>query len=277
MTAGKVDGTSGSIRVLVVDDYEPWRRFVCLALRVRPAWQVIREASDGLEAVQSAKELQPDLIVLDIGLPTINGIEAARRIRRDAPTAKILFLSENQSCDIVEEAFRLGADGYVVKSNAAKELLPALEAVLQGKRFLRRILSDQDLASLTDEIRSEVAAQEQSDNADVKPGHQVEFYPADSAFVDGFANAIEAALGNGHVMVVIASESHHHSIRQRLRSDGLDIDTEIERNCYVPLELADSLSTIHEGARVKSIDDACGLAAKTVRAASQKHLHVAVG
>jgi len=228
--------------------------------------------------VQRAKELQPDLIVLDIGLPTINGIEAARRIRRDAPNAKILFLSENHSSDIVEEAFRLGANGYVVKSNAAEELLPALEMVLQGKRFLGSMSCDQDLTSLKDEIRSEVTVQQPSDNPDAKRcHHQVEFFPGESAFVDGFANAIEAALGNGHVMVVIASQSHHLSIRQRLRSDGLDIDAEIKRNCYVPLGLTDSLSPVHEATRRKSIGDARSLTAEAVRAASERHLHVAVG
>ena len=92
------------IRVLVVDDYQPWRRFVCLTLQIRPELQVIGEVSDGLEAVKKAQELQPDLIVLDIGLPTLNGIEAARRIREVSPEAKILFVSENRSWDITEEA-----------------------------------------------------------------------------------------------------------------------------------------------------------------------------
>jgi DNA-binding NarL/FixJ family response regulator len=105
-------------------------------LRKEQGLQVIGEASDGLQAVQQAQELQPDLILLDIGLPTLNGIEAARRIRKVSPASKILFVSENRSAGIAEEALSTGAGGYVVKSDAASELLPATKAVLEGKRFI---------------------------------------------------------------------------------------------------------------------------------------------
>ena len=120
----------------MVDDYEPWRIFASRTLQKKPELQVVSEASDGLEAVQKGQELQPDLILLDIGLPTINGIEAARGILQFAPKTKILFLSEQRSPDIVEEALRTGGGGYVVESKAATELLPAVEAVLQGKQFV---------------------------------------------------------------------------------------------------------------------------------------------
>ena len=100
-----------SIRVLVVDDYAPFRHFVRSALQKLSQLQVIGEASDGMEAVQKAQELGPDLILLDIGLPTLNGIEAARRIREVSPTSKILFVSENRSRVLTEEALRSGADG----------------------------------------------------------------------------------------------------------------------------------------------------------------------
>jgi len=133
------------MRILVVDDYQPWRGFVCLTLGVHPELQVVGEVSDGLVAVQKAQELQPDLILLDIGLPTLNGIEAARRILRLSPRAKILFVSENHSVDIAIEALRAGGSGYVVKSNAASELLPAVNAVLQGRRFVSRYFDGSDL------------------------------------------------------------------------------------------------------------------------------------
>jgi CheY-like chemotaxis protein len=80
-----------SFRVFVVDDFEPWRRFVCSTLEKAPDLRVIREVSDGLEAVQKAEELQPDLIVLDIGLPKLNGIEVARRIRKLTPEPRYSF------------------------------------------------------------------------------------------------------------------------------------------------------------------------------------------
>ena len=130
-----------SIRVLVVDDYEPLRHLFVSTLGRQPELQVIGELSDGLEAVLRARELQPDLILLDIGLPTLNGIEAARRIREQSPESKILFLSENRSWDVVEEALHTGAGGYVLKSDAGNELLPAVEAVLQGKQFVSSSLS----------------------------------------------------------------------------------------------------------------------------------------
>ena len=103
----------------MVDDYEPWRRFYSTALRKRPELQVIGEVSDGLEAIEQAKESKPDLILLDIGLPSLNGIEAARRIREVSPASRILFVSENCSVDIVEKVLSTSAGGYVVKSDAA--------------------------------------------------------------------------------------------------------------------------------------------------------------
>src|ERR1700721_2243345 len=130
-----------SIRVLVVDDYEPFRRFVCSTLRKRPELQIVGETSDGLEAVQKAEELQPDLITLDIGLPSLNGIDAARRILKLFPKIKILFVSQESSAVAVQEALALGALGYVVKGHAGSDLLPAVEAVLQGRQFVSSGLS----------------------------------------------------------------------------------------------------------------------------------------
>ena len=111
-------------RFLVVDDHEEWRRFSSTTLRKRPGTQVISEASDGLQAVQVAQHMQPDLILMDIRLPALNGIEAARQIRDLSQTSKILFISENRSWSMAEEALRTGAKGYVVKSDAGRELLP---------------------------------------------------------------------------------------------------------------------------------------------------------
>jgi DNA-binding NarL/FixJ family response regulator len=139
-------GTS-PIRILVVDDYEPWRRFERLTFLGREDLRIIGECGDGDEAVQKAEELKPDLILLDISLPTLNGIEAARRIREVSPASKIVFVSENRSSDIAEEALSTGAGGFVVKSDAAGELLPAVKAVLEGKRFLSASLAGHFLAA----------------------------------------------------------------------------------------------------------------------------------
>lgn len=133
-------------RVLVVDDYEPWCRFVGSTFQEYPEFLIVGEASDGLAAVEKAKELQPDLILLDIGLPGLNGIEAARRIRELAPTSKILFVSENRSQQIVKEALCTGAGGYLVKSDAGRELMPAIRAVLHGMQFVSASLAEPSTA-----------------------------------------------------------------------------------------------------------------------------------
>ena len=120
--------------ILVVDDFESYRRFVVSELQKRAEAQLIYEASDGLEAVQQAEEHQPDLILLDIGLPRLNGIEAARRIREVSPNSKVVFVSQESSRDVVQEALSIGAQGYLLKSDG--ELLFAVDAVLQGKQFV---------------------------------------------------------------------------------------------------------------------------------------------
>lgn len=147
MELEKVDRTAKSVQVLVVDDFASWHCFVLETLRNQPDLQVIGQVFDGLDAVQKAQQLQPDLIILDIGLPKLNGIAAARRIREVAPTSKILFASENRSTDIAEEALNTGAFGYMVKSDASSELLPAIRAVLEGKRFISASLAGQLLVT----------------------------------------------------------------------------------------------------------------------------------
>jgi DNA-binding NarL/FixJ family response regulator len=125
-----------AVQVLVVEDFAPFRRFVCSTLGTQEHLQVIAEVDNGLHAVNQAKDLQPDLIVLDIGLPGLNGIETARRILQFAPDVKIIFLTQEFSPEVVREALRVGANGYVMKTRAEDDLLHAIETVLQGKRFV---------------------------------------------------------------------------------------------------------------------------------------------
>lgn len=127
-------------RILVVDDYEPWRRLVVGTLREQPDLDVIAETSDGLEAIKKAEELRPDLILLDVGLPSLNGIEVARRINPGTNPTKIVFVTQNRSREIVEEALSAGAGGYVIKAEASADLLPAIRAVLAGGRFVSAAL-----------------------------------------------------------------------------------------------------------------------------------------
>ena len=127
-----------SITVLVVDDYEPVRRFVCSMLEQRAEFQVIGQASDGLEAIHKAAELQPDLILLDIGLPKLNGIEVARRVRRLVPQVRILFMSQDSSSDVVQEALRSGGLGYVLSYMPKANYCPLLTRSLGTSGALSR-------------------------------------------------------------------------------------------------------------------------------------------
>lgn len=264
------------IRVLVVDDYEPWRRLVRSTLQKLIEVEIIDEASDGLRAVQQAQQLQPDLIVLDIGLPTLNGIEAARQIRQLSPNSKIVFLSENHSSEVVEEALRTGANGFVVKSHAVRDLSPALEAAIQGQQFVGGGLSHHD-RTVNDETPSPAFVRE-PDKGDAGSRHPVDFYSEDSAFVAAFASYIEGALTNGKVAIVIASDSHHASIRQRLTSSGVDVDAVVAKKNYIPLGLADSFSSIEDGSEEDRLGTRVNYrTGEAVRTAKQRHLHVAFG
>ena len=126
------------VRVLVVDDFEPWRRFVKAALYEEPGMQIVGTAPDGLEAVAKARVLQPDLILMDISLPTLNGIEATRRISRLVPDAKIIFLSLEREPEIVKSALAAGGRGYIAKGDAHRELPSAMKVVADGNRYVSR-------------------------------------------------------------------------------------------------------------------------------------------
>jgi DNA-binding NarL/FixJ family response regulator len=143
-----------SVRILVVEDFEPWRRLISSMLEKETHLHIVCEASDGLEAVQMAKELKPDLILLDIGLPKLNGIVAARQICSLTPNSKILFLSQESSAAVVREALRFGA-GFVVKTDAGRELLSAVNAVILGKQFLSSVLTDHTFETAVNRLAPE--------------------------------------------------------------------------------------------------------------------------
>jgi DNA-binding NarL/FixJ family response regulator len=133
------------VRVLMVDDFEPWRREIRKLLRGRPEFHVIAEATGGLEAVQMAHDLKPDLILLDINLPDLNGIHAARRIRHTASDVRIVFMTQDNDHDIVREALGTGAHGYVLKIDSENELLTAMDGALRGEHFISSGLKETNL------------------------------------------------------------------------------------------------------------------------------------
>lgn len=233
-----------SIRVLVVEDFEPFRRVITSTLHKQAELQIIAEVSDGLEAVRQAQELQPDLILLDIGLPMLNGIEAARRIRRVSPGSRILFVTQESSSDVVQEALHLGAQGYVVKSDAGSELLAAVNTVLQGETFLSRRIARYDFAETGDiggpqstrciTVPSPVSA--------TAHRHEAVFYSDDSCLLDAVTRFVGTALKVGNAAIVLATESHRDRLLSRLQAHGLDIGTAIVEGRYMVLDAADTLS-----------------------------------
>ena len=124
-----------TIRILVVDDHPIVRQGLKTLLEGHSGWQVIGEASDGAEALDKARELNPDVMVLDVTMPRMNGLEACRLLRRQYPDLEILFVTQHDSPQMMREALEAGARGYVVKSNAARDLLAAVEAVSQHRVF----------------------------------------------------------------------------------------------------------------------------------------------
>jgi len=211
-------------------------------------FQLISEASDGLEAVRQAEELRPDVVLLDIGLPKLNGIEAARQIRKLSPQAKIIFISDNRDWDIAEEALRTGAVGYVVKSDSRTELIPAIRVVLAGKQFISARFGGQNLTKPSDEqhpytsglvMKHMVPAMEDETNR-----HEVAFYPDDLSLIAGFAHFIEASLRAGAGVIALLNESHRDAIFQRLQANGIDPYTAIDESRLACCEVADALLKI---------------------------------
>jgi len=192
--------------------------------RQRPELEIICETSDGSEAVQKAEELQPDLILIDIGLPTLNGLEAARRIRALSPRSKIIIVSQEKSADVLREAFRAGANGYVVKVDTGTELLNAVDAVLRGGRFAgRRFVS----------LAMPEANSPPTERSDC---HEVGLYSNDRFLLDHLTQFIGNALKEGRAAIVVATESHRNSLLLGLQGYGVNFGAAIEEGRFVVLD-----------------------------------------
>lgn len=130
------------VRILLADDYGPWRACVSSLFLKHPEWKIIGEVSDGLEAIQKAQELNPDVILLDLSLPKVNGVEAANHIRQTAPATKIVFITAYHDADVMQTVVHNRAEGYVLKWEVMRDLIPAIEAALCGKKFVSTRLTD---------------------------------------------------------------------------------------------------------------------------------------
>jgi DNA-binding NarL/FixJ family response regulator len=248
-----------AVRILVVEDHEPFRRYFCSTLDQGADFQVIGQASDGLEAIQKAQELQPDLILLDVGLPKVNGFQAARQMRKLAPLAKILFISQEFSFDMVEAALRLGALGYVHKLRAQSDLLPAVKTILRGKYFVSGVIRGAFGEVMTDTpaIR-----------------HEVQFWSEDAICVQSFTEFTASTMKAGKAAIVIATESHRAAVLDGLSAKKWDVRGAIQRGVLIPLDVTESLSTfmLNENLDPARFFDIAGdLIEEVVKAAQGEH------
>jgi CheY-like chemotaxis protein len=214
-----------TIRVLVVDDYEPWRHSMLSMLQQHPGLRVVSEVADGLEAVRKVQEFEVDLILLDIGLPTLNGIAAAKEIRKLCP------------------------EGYLVKADAGRELRTAVNAVLRGQRFVGRRFLGQGFPEASDaRVTKSMGNQNVSalleQSRQVAHCHKVMFYSEDRHYLDDLAQFIERALRAGNAAIVVANESHRNSLCRRFEAaSGVDIAAATDQGRYIALDAAETVSS----------------------------------
>lgn len=192
------------------------------------------EAEDGLEGIVQAQRFKPDVILMDIGLPKLNGFEVTRQIRKLAPNSKILFLSAVRDPQIAQEALHIGASGYVVKSDAGRDLVNAVEAVLRGKKFVSH------------ELKLYIPETEHTHGLDSSGirRHEVQFYSDDAIFLGSVTRFVRSALKAGNAVMVVATRPHQDGLLRELRAQGVDASTAFQRGAYISLDAADVLSTV---------------------------------
>ena len=213
------------IRVLVVEDHEPFRRVICDLLRQRADLQIVGEAADGLDAIYQAEALRPDVVVLDIGLPRLSGLEVAGRIRAKVPGAKLMFVTNESSLEVVEQAFRRGAHGYVYKPRVQRDALSVLEAIIRGGRFvsggLERIAQGDGLASHR---------------------HDVVFCSSDAMLIRAFGCFIAGKLREGNAVVAVVTAAHERRLQSSMEASYVDVALAIRQQRYLPVNVSELLS-----------------------------------
>ena len=218
---------TGLHRVLVVEDHTAFRGIVCELLQESPAVRIVGEAADGFDAVRQAVSLRPDVVVLDMSLPSLNGFEVARRIRAAVPHAKVMFLTVEASPDVVEQAFHCGAHGYVYKPRANRDMLTVLDAITQGARFvnggLERVADGDSLAS---------------------HHHHAAFCSSDDALVCTFGRFVARRLDDGGAVISLLTDAHAEGLRRNLLARAVDLDSALRERRYVPLSIGDLLARI---------------------------------
>jgi DNA-binding NarL/FixJ family response regulator len=214
-------------RVLVVDDHAPARRIICSLLQQRTDVLIVGEAADGLDAIRQAEALRPEVVTLDIGLPILNGIEVATRIRSVVPDAKLIFVSIESSHEVAEQAFGAGGHGYVYKPRILRDLPPVFERIIRGARFvdggLDRIAQGDSLAAHR---------------------HELVFCSNDAVLVGAFGRFIAGALAGGTAVIVAVTEAHERSLERSLLASHVDLALAIRQERYIPVNISQLLAKV---------------------------------
>jgi DNA-binding NarL/FixJ family response regulator len=250
------------LRVLVVEDHEPFRRLICELLEQRADVLIVGEAADGLNAIRQAEALRPDVVMLDIGLPMLSGIEVAGRIRAKVQDAKVMFVTNESSLEVVELAFRTGAHGYVYKPRAQRDVLPVLDAIIRGGRFvsggLERIAQGDSLASHR---------------------HHLLFCSSDAVLVGAFSRFIAGELREGNAVVAVVTATHEQSLQSSLEASHVDVASAIRQQRYLPVNVSELLAKATVNGRpdpLRYLDAAGDLLTDVTRCATDHHARVAV-
>ena len=251
-------------RVLVVEDHEPFRRVICRLLQDRPDVLIVGESADGRDAIRQAEALRPDVVILDIGLPRLSGLEVASRIRGVLPDVRLMFVTIESSSEVVEHAFRSGAHGYVYKPRAHRDLLPVLDAINRGGRFvsggLERIERGDSLASHR---------------------HQLLFCSSDAVFVRALTRFVAGALHEGNSVIVLVTDAHQRALQRSLEASHVDLPLAIRQERYLSVNISELLARVmvKDGPDPTQFLNVTGdLVAAAARRATGRHANVsAVG
>ncbi len=221
------ESVPGPLRVLIVDDHAAWRQQISSLVRKSGAWEVAGEAADGPDAVAMAASLRPDLILLDIELPSLDGTATAKQILAADPSSRILFLTGHRSLDVLEATLMDGARGYVIKLYAATELLPAMAAVADGRRFVSAVLGGRPMDSAT--------------GLPVPHVHAATFQPDDAALTDEYERFAAAELHAGKAVIFLGALPRREDLARRLRMRGVNLDAAIAGDRYIAMDLSEVL------------------------------------
>jgi CheY-like chemotaxis protein len=213
--------------VLVVEDHQPFRRVLCQLLQNRPDALIVGEAADGLDAVRQAEAQRPDVVMLDIGLPTLGGIEVATRIRAAVPDAKLMFVTNEPSLEVVELAFRRGAHGYVYKPRAERDVLRVFDAIIRGGQFVSGGL---ERIALGDSLASHC--------------HQVVFCSSDTVLVEACTRFVAGALDEGKAVIAVLTEAHEQGLRRRLNASHVNLAVALREEGYISANTGDVLARV---------------------------------